>query len=78
MADLLRSTLLRDVVEDQNAQLNVVVHRVELKIAVLKADALRALLARGVERVEIGMQEWHDRTLHAGCGAWAYSRVQLR
>ena len=59
LTDLLRSTLLGDVVENQVPELYVVVNGVELKVAILKPDALRALLASGVEGVEIGLGEWH-------------------
>src|SRR5579885_2290475 len=60
LANLLRPVLLRDVIEDQVPQLDVVVDRIELEVAILETDAPGALLARGVERVEVGLREWHS------------------
>jgi hypothetical protein len=60
---LLRSGLLGDVVQDQIPKLQIVVHGIEFKLAILKADSPRALLPRGVESIEVGLSERHVNVL---------------
>ena len=56
MAHLLRTGLLGDVVQDQIPELEVIVDGIEFKLAILKPDSPRALLARGVESIEVGLK----------------------
>jgi len=62
LADLLRPVLLGDVVENQVPELDVVIDRVEFEVAVLEPDSLRALLARGIEGIEVDLAERHFRS----------------
>ena len=59
LAYLLRPGLLGDVVQDQIPELQVVIHGIEFELAILKPDSSRALLARGVESIEVGLSECH-------------------
>jgi hypothetical protein len=54
---LLRPALLGDVVQNQIPEFQIVIHGIEFKLTILKADSPRSLLARSVEGVEIGLGE---------------------
>jgi hypothetical protein len=59
LAHLLRPGLLRDVVQDQIPELQVIVDGIEFELAILKADSPRALLAGSVESIKVGLSECH-------------------
>jgi len=59
LAYLLRPGLLGDVVQDQIPEFQVVIYGIEFELTILKANAPRPLLARGVESIEVGLNERH-------------------
>jgi hypothetical protein len=59
LAHLLRPGLLGDVIQDQIPEFQIVIHGIELELAILKADSPRSLLPRCVESIEIGLRECH-------------------
>ena len=51
--------ILSIVVQDEIPEFQIVIHGIEFELAILKPDSPRALLARGVESIEIGLRECH-------------------